>query len=227
VARGNTSTGACSYCGKETAKGSMARHLAACAKRRALIEQPAHEDGAREVLYHLRVQDSGRGEYWLDVEMRGSATLKDLDYYLRGIWLDCCGHLSQFSTKGWRGEEVAMSRRIGQVFTPGRELTHIYDFGTSSETLVKVMATREGRPVTARAVALMARNTMPKTQCMECERPAVWLCMECLIEDNEPGTLCDEHAKTHPHEDYGEPIRLVNSPRLGMCGYEGPAEPPY
>ena len=26
---------------------------------------------------------------------------------------------------------------------------------------------------------------------------------------------------------YGDPISLVNSPRLGMCGYDGPAEPPY
>ena len=27
----------------------------------------------------------------------------------------------------------------------------------------------------------------------------------------------------HPHDQYGEPIPLVNSPRLGMCGYDGPA----
>jgi hypothetical protein len=31
----------------------------------------------------------------------------------------------------------------------------------------------------------------------------------------------------HPHESYGEPTLLVNSPRVGLCGYEGPAEPPY
>jgi hypothetical protein len=45
--------------------------------------------------------------------------------------------------------------------------------------------------------------------------------------DGQPGTLCDAHAATHPHEDYGEPLALVNSPRSGMCGYEGPADPPY
>lgn len=27
--------------------------------------------------------------------------------------------------------------------------------------------------------------------------------------------------------DYGEPMLLVNSARTGMCGYEGPGEPPY
>jgi hypothetical protein len=51
--------------------------------------------------------------------------------------------------------------------------------------------------------------------------------MECLIEEEVWGVLCSKHAKTHPHSDYGDPIPLVNSPRLGMCGYEGPAEPPY
>jgi len=48
-----------------------------------------------------------------------------------------------------------------------------------------------------------------------------------VIEEDEWGVLCDEHAKTHPHHDYGDPIELVNSPRIGMCGYTGPADPPY
>lgn len=41
------------------------------------------------------------------------------------------------------------------------------------------------------------------------------------------GFLCDHHAQDHPHDNYGDPMPLVNSPRVGMCGYEGPAEPPY
>ena len=71
----------------------------------------------------------------------------------------------------------------------------------------------------------MARNRVPEMLCVECDRPAGWLCLECLYEANEPGTwfLCEEHVKDHPHDQYGEPIPLVNSPRLGMCGYDGPA----
>jgi hypothetical protein len=50
-----------------------------------------------------------------------------------------------------------------------------------------------------------------------------------LYEADENGVwfLCDEHVKNHPHDEYGDPLPLVNSPRLGMCGYDGPAEPPY
>jgi hypothetical protein len=106
-------------------------------------------------------------------------------------------------------------------------LVHIYDFGTSSETLIKVVGKRTGKPLTKHPIMLMARNEMPVSTCMECEQTARWLCEECISEHDESGFLCDEHAKNHPHDDYGEPIELVNSPRMGMCGYEGPAEPPY
>jgi len=159
--------------------------------------------------------------------MRGSKTLKDLDDYLRAIWLECCGHMSQFSLGGAFAHEVGMRRKISDVFQIGSELTHVYDFGTSSETLVKCVGVREGKPTIVRPIALMARNLMPEYACIECGKPATHLCMECMVEENTAGTLCDEHTENHPHNDYGEPILLVNSPRMGMCGYDGPAEPPY
>ena len=227
MARTKQSRGTCAYCGTVAAIGGMLKHLATCSKRQAALENAERRKGDPETLYHLRVRDAFRGEYWLDLEMSGSRTLRHLDHYLREIWLECCGHLSQFSVGGWRGDELPMSRKIDEVFRYGTELTHIYDFGTSSETLIKVAATRVGKPTARHPVALMARNLMPEHKCVECEGPAVWLCIECLIEEDEWGVLCDEHAKTHPHHAYGEPVELVNSPRIGMCGYTGPADPPY
>ena len=226
MAQRKQSRGTCAYCGAVIASGSVAKHLAACSKRRLAMEVAELWKGDPDTLYHLRVRDAYQGEYWLDLEMAGSRTLKHLDFYLREIWLECCGHLSQFTTGGRQGSKVAMSRRIEQVFRAGLELTHIYDFGTSSETLIKPVGTRIGKPTTPHPVALMARNLMPEAQCMECERPATQVCMECVIEDNLWGVFCDEHADTHPHEEYGT-LPLVNSPRVGVCGYEGPAEPPY
>ena len=135
--------------------------------------------------------------------------------------------MSQFSIGGWSGDEILVQTPIERTFKPGVELTHIYDFGTESTTLIKAMAVREGKPLTAHPITLMARNNPPKLYCVECDQLASWLCMECLYELDEPGTLCDRHAQVHPHEDYGEPFPLVNSPRVGMCGYTGPAEPPY
>jgi hypothetical protein len=225
--RRKQSKGKCAYCEEEMTKSRMVMHLANCLRRQEFIAKAEHKKAQTETLYHLRVQDAWRSEFWLDLEMQGAATLKDLDDYLRAIWLECCGHLSCFTIGGLRGKEILKKRHADEVLQPGIELTHIYDFGTSSETLIKVMGLREGKPITSRPIALMARNLMPEAECIECGKPAAWLCLECLFEAEVWGTLCDDHAQTHPHDSYDEPVPLVNSPRLGMCGYTGPAEPPY
>lgn len=220
------SQGACVFCGRKMTKGGLSKHLKTCPQRQEAIKA-TEKAGPRQRLFHLQIQDTGSSDFWLHVEMNDGATLKELDKYLRAIWLECCGHLSQFSVGGWSGDEIPMSRKIGQVFRPGVELTHIYDFGTSSETLVKAVEVREGQPLSKHPIFLMARNHMPEAVCAECGEPAGWLCMECLIEAGEWVTFCEKHAEEHPHDEYGEPMPLVNSPRLGMCGYDGPAEPPY
>jgi hypothetical protein len=225
--RGKQSRGQCAFCGYETTKGSMGKHLAACEQRKAQLASAEQARRTPEPLYHLRAQDAYASEFWLDLEVRGSAKLNDIDAYLRAIWLECCGHLSQFSIGGWSGQEIAKQRRVDAVFQQDIELTHIYDFGTSSETRIKVIGRREGVPLTTHPMVLLARNVRPEAVCIECGQPATRLCMECLIETESRGTLCEQHAATHPHDNYGEPVEIFNSPRVGMCGYEGPAEPPY
>jgi hypothetical protein len=221
------SKGICSYCAKETSKGAMAKHLTTCPERLAVIAKAEQGKAQPETLYHLRVQDAYIKDFWLDLEMQGSKTLKALDDYLRSIWLECCGHMSDFFIGRAFGHQVGKGRKIESIFAINSELNHIYDFGTSSETLIKAVSVRTGKPTTKHAIALLARNKIPEAQCIECGKPATYLCEECLIEDEVWGTLCSQHAETHPHDNYGEPIPLVNSPRLGMCGYDGPAEPPY
>lgn len=224
--------GKCVFCGREMSRSGLRRHLPACVKRQETIEEANRRHGKEEMLYHLQVQDAWGGVYWLHLEMRGTATLEDLDSYLRAIWLECCGHLSQFSVGGWEGDEIPMEMRVQQVFEPGVELTHIYDFGTSSFTLVQVVGVREGKPLTKHPIFLMARNEPPDIKCIVCGKPASWLCLDCVYSLGQDGTLCEEHVdehyeEEHVHSEYGEPMPIVNSPRTGMCGYCGPAEPPY
>jgi len=230
MARKPQSRGTCQYCGEEAPKGGMTRHLAKCSQRAHAIQTANAGKMPEETLWHLRVQDAYAKEFWLDLEMRGSASLSTLDTYLRAIWLECCGHLSKFTVGGWGGHDVGKSRKADDIFSKESSLRHLYDFGTTSETDINVVGSRYGKATTKHPIALMARNHMPEMICRECDQPAAYLCLECLYEgDDEEGTwfLCEEHARDHPHTEYGEPIALVNSPRLGMCGYEGPAEPPY
>ena len=225
MARRKQTRGKCVFCAKEMTKGGISKHLKTCPARQI---KNADGVGEPENIYHLQVQDAWGLGFWLHLEMRESAKLKDLDHYLREIWLECCGHLSQFNIGGaWSGQKIAMTRTANQVFSPGMEFTHIYDFGTTSETTVKVVDVRVGKPLSKKPIYLMARNDIPEAICMECEKKAAWLCIECIYEDEESGWLCDDHVDDHPHDDYGEPIPAVNSPRLGMCGYSGPSDPPY
>jgi hypothetical protein len=225
--RAKPTKGLCSFCGQALAKNAASRHIASCPQFLQAVVKAETSKRKSETLFHVRVQAEDQIEYWLDLEIRGSARLKDLDHYLREIWLECCGHMSQFSYGGFGGEEISMGRTIQQALQAGATLTHIYDFGTTSVTLIKPLGQREGKPLTAHPITLLVRNVAPAFTCQECEQPAAWLCMECIYEDEAEGTLCDHHLADHPHDDYGAPVPLVNSPRMGMCGYDGPAEAPY
>ena len=217
----------CTFCGLEFAKAGMTKHLSVCPQRLATIASANEKGGKSETLYHLRVTDDFGGSFWLDLEMRGSATLKELDKYLRAIWLECCGHMSEFYAGKAYTAKVGMSRTLASALQLSAELTHLYDFGSTTETQITLVASRTGVPTTKHPIVLLARNLMPEVKCSECDKSATHFCEECRIEHDEPGFLCDEHAETHPHDDYGDPMPLVNSPRSGVCGYEGPAVPPY
>jgi hypothetical protein len=106
-------------------------------------------------------------------------------------------------------------------------VTHIYDFGTSSTTLIASVAVRQGKPLTGKPIYLMARNNLPAEPCAECGVTAGYYCADCLVEQGEWLPLCEDHCANHDHDEYGGPMPLLNSPRMGMCGYTGPAEPPY
>jgi hypothetical protein len=208
-------------------KSGLTRHFKSCPARQAEIKSAQEKGGKAQTLYHLVVQDTYTGDFWLHLEMNGNAPFNSLDNYLRAIWLECCDHLSQFSIGGWRGEEIEMDTKAKSILEIGLELTHIYDFGTSSITFIKVVDSRLGHPLTKHPLKLMARNNMPEEICMECDQQATHFCLECVNDLGQSGLLCDEHVKIHPHDNYGPPTPLVNSPRVGMCGYDGPAEPPY
>ena len=226
MAQTKQTRGACAFCGRQMTGNGMVKHLSACPKRKDTLGESNPKAGKEQKIYHLKIQDAWLNDFWLHLEICSSATLKDLDSYLRSIWLECCGHLSQFSPKGHLGEEIAMDSEVSAVFHPGLELTHIYDFGDSSETLIKVVGEREGTPLNEHPIYLMARNELPEVETCACGKPGAWLCMDCTESEDEVALLCEKHAKDEQHQDHNL-MPIINSPRTGRCGYAGPAEPPY
>ena len=88
------SGGNCELCGKSYRKSGMTRHLQSCVAKIGLLGK---SDGRPVKSVHIFVEDDYRPEYWMHLAMPASAALKELDQYLRDVWLECCGHLSSFN----------------------------------------------------------------------------------------------------------------------------------
>lgn len=219
------SKGNCLFCGRNMTRSGLTKHLKSCSGRQEAISAAKQKPVGR--IFHLLVQDKFSNDFWLHLEISGQATLADLDHYLRAIWLECCGHLSHFGPEEWGGNDYPMKARIDDLFPKVDQLVHVYDYGDSSVSLVKLVDSRQGSPFSRKPIYLMARNDLQKNACAECGEEAGWLCIECLYDEDSSPFLCDNHVNSHPHKNYGDPLPWVNSPRVGVCGYEGPAEPPY
>jgi hypothetical protein len=203
----------------------MARHLKACKARAEENEKSATKGtakGSASRILHLQVEGRDRPMYWMHIEIPSNATLKNLDSFLRQIWLECCGHLSSFEIGGstFISEKMepgdrSMNIALGRVIIPGAWFEYIYDFGTSTELLLKLVSEREGL-AKGKEVSVLARNEPPDIKC-QCGKQATAVCCECT---DDAAWVCEECAGKH---ECGEDMLLpvVNSPRVGMCDYTG------
>jgi len=237
------SVGKCIFCGKEFAKAGISRHLTSCKARQAKNEEVAVGSKGKPVpLYHLAILGTYANMYWMHLEMPASAKLGTLDQFLRDMWLECCGHLSQFivgnihysvmpnddADFGYFGfaarfEEKSMNFALSKAVKPGDTFHHEYDFGTTTDLTLKVMAEHIGVPHT-KDIFIMSRSEAPAITCEICkQKPATHICSDCYYD--EPNWFCADCAKKASEEDgdkYFLPV--VNSPRVGQCGYTGDVE---
>ncbi len=190
--------GICYICGAELGKTAMKNHL---------LKVHGGDEGQECRL--LKIEGAYDKDYWLYVDMAADKTLGTLDAFLRKIWLECCGHLSEFQGAG-------KSSRIGR-FSEGAQFLHRYDMGSTTETLVTVIGTT-WRPPQREAVRLLARNVPPQFTCAGCGAPADYFCAECQWDSDNP-FYCESCARGHEHEEMLLPV--TNSPRMGVCGYTG------
>lgn len=212
---GKTPKATCVLCKSRFTATGMTRHLRSCIPK-DLENQTKKQKLNSQPFFHLLVAGYYQPEYWMHLKVAGNAKLSDLDKFLRDTWLECCGHMSAFS---YRKNELAMGRKVKDILSPGMELLHEYDFGSTTELSVKVIAQYHGVLDRNRSVQILARNDPPEIICDECgESPAVQICTDCQWDGI--GWLCVLCAANHEcGEDRMLPV--VNSPRTGVCGYVG------
>jgi hypothetical protein len=196
--------GNCYLCGAALGKTAMHNHV--------LKTHGVFEDGQQ--CYLLKIEGAYSKDYWLYVDVPVTASLSGVDAFLRKIWLECCGHLSAFHGSG--RSEIGKARKLNTLAV-GDQLEHEYDFGDTTESVITIVG-ETTRKTQKDAVRLLARNIPPVFQCSVCGKPAAAICTECSYETDNP-FFCDSCAEKHEHEDMLLPV--TNSPRMGVCGYDG------
>lgn len=190
----------------------MGKHLAGCV-------------GTGPTL-HIAV-DEGPGTWWMHVALSPSATLREFDTFLRATWLECCGHMSAFEVGGtrfeshlvdgehyWGPKPRSMAAKASSVLGAGTVFSYEYDFGSTTTLRGRVLG---GLQAGRGKITLLARNEPITWPCAGCEGAATRVCPCC-------GAMACASCKppcdcVDSWED--ETLPVVNSPRMGVCGYTG------
>lgn len=206
------SDGKCVYCGKLFQQNVITRHLA---KHLSALEKEIPSEEER--VYHLSVK---AGEMFLQVLVKGSATFKTLDTFLRKIWVDCCGHMSNFRHKNFN---ISMSEKFFRVLTLKLKFDYLYDYGSTTSFVLTVAGVYKLDQ--KENVLLLSRNEPLKIMCRVCnKKPATSICTVHMYETDKY-FFCDDCATKHEDQcndfaDYAA-MPVVNSPRMAVCGYDG------
>jgi hypothetical protein len=222
----------------------MTRHLGSCEKRKNYFlemnkninKKSKSDHDNKNIIFLLSISSKYYPEYWMFVEVDGRSKLKAIDNFLRETWLECCGHLSSFTIKGTRYESQldpfpdpffnenskTMAQITSNIFQPGMNIDYIYDYGSSTELVLKVISDIPGKISEKGKVKLVARNNEFVFKCTRCKKEiATKICTVCIYEkDRNRASFCNNCINLHRcGEEMALPI--VNSPRSGECGYTG------
>ncbi len=222
------SVGKCFFCNTEFTKVGITKHLNTHLAKEAKGLNPGTS-------FHIKIEDDPRSGnlYFLNLWVDGSVIMADIDDFLRAIWLECCGHLSAFSNPKRKkmltmldedellgDEDEIMESEAKDVLNKGMKLKYEYDFGSTTALLLTVVETF---PVELPdEIALLSRNEPLEIMCEVCgTEPAAVICTTCY----DPNSFCKKCAKKHAKtcDDFADysAMPVVNSPRMGVCGYDG------
>lgn len=153
----------------------IAKHLQTCKKRVDLCEKAKKT----EKYFELLLYGAYNKDYWLIIQIKENATLDDLDRFIRDIWVECCGHLSVFEIDGvsyerepdddfgWGEPAKSTNHTLKQVLTTGMIFNYEYDFGSTTEIMVKVLDHYSAQKQNEKVV-ILSRNNPPEFACSIC-----------------------------------------------------------
>lgn len=215
------SEGKCLFCNETFSKASINRHL-----QKHLQEKTVHNKPGKSFLLKIELSPKwGSAGYFLSLWVDGAARIKNIDSFLRAIWLECCGHMSSFvniANKKQRGGmgnffeaqnllekgqtkeyEKMMEDTTGEIPKSRKVkdalykgLVLEYQYDFGSTTELKISVVAQYPIVADEDIVLLSRNEPLEFLCDSCgAAPAVELCN--VHEWGEDCMFCAKCAKKH------------------------------
>ena len=198
--------GTCYICRQTLPGDRIRRHLLDCIDSRTGLkpsQNPHRRDRRRTSQKTALLSVRGKEQpHWMELGVRCDATLYELDRFLRGVWLECCGHLSHFEIGDdiysvavpmpgdrWRFEPMdereARWRNMGKTINAAipqlARFGYEHDYGSPTELTLEysaifgelVQAVSPSQPWHGGKIVILARNN-PLQACLRCGGPADW-----------------------------------------------------
>jgi hypothetical protein len=202
------SEGKCLFCSQSLPREQLGKHLDA-----HLTKMQKEDTGkSHETYCHIVVEAD---IMFLHLLVKGKAALKKIDDFLRDIWLDCCGHLSNFGHKDFK---ISATQKVSDVFESKVKIFHDYDYGSPTRVLLKGIKNYNLK--LKEDIVLLSRNEPLKLICSKCKKPATNICTFCDYDFYCKNCSIKHEKECEDFNDYAK-MPVVNSPRMGVCGYMG------
>ena len=206
----------CYYCNKELTERTIKRHMKNCSEMKKSIDEKRIDDKEQRNQFIIAIKSKyARNEYCIYLSIDGTLGLVHIDQFIRDIWVECCGHLSGFKIRGKYYQDNQMNTQLNDILNIDEKFEYEYDFGSTTCLVLDVVNIIEV-PSSFSQIEIISRNHEIKHVCKICGAEAKyfnyekdeWECENCIDGDNDIIMEFD----------------YCNSPRDGVCGYEGDKE---
>ena len=206
----------CYYCNKELTERTIKRHMKNCSEMKNSIDEKRIDDKEQRNQFIIAIKPKYAGnEYCIYLSIDGTLGLVHIDQFIRDIWVECCGHLSGFKIRDKFYQDNQMNTQLNDILNIDEKFEYEYDFGSTTCLVLDVVNIIEV-PSSFSQIEIIARNHEIKHMCEICGAEAKYFNYE--KDEWECGNCIDEDSDIIMEFDY------CNSPRDGVCGYEGHKE---
>ena len=142
--------------------------------------------------------------YFIYAIVGAKCTFEDVDQFLRNVWCECCEHLSEFTDSS---QKTISETDLLNKYNVKDQIKYEYDMGSMTTIYLIILHKFDDN---GEDIEVVLRND-----------PRIFICSQCkkndaTFFDEETEPICDHCVGDN---DSGELLKIVNSPRTGICGY--------